>query len=105
MCVCVFFFPISCRKSSVSALINSLLLQGWVSTAGSPAATTAPQLYEAVLTGSGSSFYRGGTLIASNANGITGPNGLNFAYAGSSEFSDCWVSGGRKKKVILRVKM
>ena len=67
---------------------------GWVEDT-SMAADTNPHLYVGTIGGSGtdSTFYRDGAVVASNQNGTTGPN--NLQLAGSDiwyEVSDCEVA-------------
>jgi hypothetical protein len=68
---------------------DQAFFNGWVSPSGTPAADTSWHTYSAVIPGSGSSsFYGNSTLIASNASGVAGPNGLAIGYLGAGEFSD-----------------
>lgn len=64
--------------------------EGWVtSSCGTPASTTSWYIQSVVETGSLSTYYEDGTQIASNANGVAGPNGFSLnGYLGTSEFSN-----------------
>jgi hypothetical protein len=65
--------------------------EGWVSGPPTPASSDV-LLYCSVQTGALSSVYRFQTLLASNANGLAGPNGLALgAGLGGSEPSDAEV--------------
>ena len=50
--------------------------EGAVRLTSAPPADATLHLFDAVLTGSLTSFWDNQTLVASNANGVTGPNGL-----------------------------
>lgn len=66
--------------------------EGWVSQPAS-AANGSWALYSMVTNGSTSSVYRNGTLLATNANGVTGPNGLSLdGHGATSEFSDAQIA-------------
>jgi len=69
---------------------DDAFFQGWVHN-GAGGAGTGGYLYEAVIRGTGnpSSFYRDGTLLASNTAGVSGPNGLRLGggVSGNNEHS------------------
>ena len=72
---------------------NQGYFDGWVTPSGSPATDTNWHVFSAVETGSLSSVYGDGTLVASNGNGVTGPNGLAIGCFGvSSECSNTDVA-------------
>ncbi len=77
---------------------NVAYLNGWVAGAGvpgSPATDTSWHVYSAVETGSLSSVYGDGTLLASNASGVAGPNGISigcWAFSGVTECSNADVA-------------
>ncbi|MFM7536111.1 MAG: LamG-like jellyroll fold domain-containing protein [Acidimicrobiales bacterium] len=56
---------------------DSAFYDGWVNQ-GSTSVAATPQVYTAVVPGSGqaSSVYRNGVLVAANTGGVTGPDGL-----------------------------
>lgn len=61
---------------------------GWVNH-GSQPADNNPYIFSATGTGSVSSFYQNGVLIASNGGGLSGPNGIELnGYGGGGELSD-----------------
>jgi hypothetical protein len=64
--------------------------EGWVSPSGTPATDTQWHIYSATIPGTGynSSAYEDGDLIASNQNGVTGPNGLSLNGGAHAEYSD-----------------
>jgi len=67
---------------------------GWVSNPAT-AASSDPHLYVATIGGNGqaSTVYGDGTLLASNQNGVQGPNDLQLNGQGIwNEFSDCDIS-------------
>jgi hypothetical protein len=74
---------------------NQAYYDGWVSPSGSPPADTLPHIFTAIVKGRGqnSEAWADGVIVASNQNGIAGPNGLAIntgAYPG--EVSNCQVA-------------
>lgn len=67
---------------------------GWVLGNGTgPTSTTNWYIYSSTQTGSLSTFWENGTQLASNANGVAGPNGLSLnGHASVSEFSDAQIA-------------
>jgi|GEM_PF-2918745 len=65
--------------------------EGWVSNSGSPLADNNPYVYSGAGDGVANSYlYGNGTLIATNAGGLAGPNGLSIVGYNNttSEWSD-----------------
>ena len=74
---------------------NQAFYEGWVSPSGSPPSDALPHIFVGIVKGSGknSEVWADGVMIASNQNGITGPNGLAVntgAYPG--EVSNCQIA-------------
>ncbi len=87
------------RQRVLSAFNNWLLgwwgaskrqayFDGWVTNPGGVSADSGVYLYTAVGTGSLSTVYENGAQLASNANGLSGPNGLVLGGWSGSEYSD-----------------
>ena len=70
--------------------INDGYFEGWVYDSGTGADTT-PRLWSATIGGSGvnSTVYSNTSSIASNQNGITGPNGISINQSPYGEYSNC----------------
>ena len=67
---------------------NMAYFEGWVSSGGITADNDW-HIYSSTQTASLSTVYENGAQLYSNANGVTGPNGLSLnGYQGTSEFSD-----------------
>jgi hypothetical protein len=74
---------------------NQAYYEGWVSPSGSPATDTMPNVFTGIVKGGGqnSEVWANGTMVATNQNGVTGPNGLAIntgAFPG--EASNCSVA-------------
>ncbi|MFA6170719.1 MAG: DUF2341 domain-containing protein [Candidatus Margulisiibacteriota bacterium] len=66
--------------------------EGWVYNPSS-ASDTNWHLYTAQGTGSLSTIFHNGTSLASNANGVAGPNGLSLnGYQGTAQFSNAQIT-------------
>jgi len=70
--------------------INDGYFEGWVYDSGTGADTT-PRLWSATIGGSGinSTVYSGTSSLASNQNGVTGPNGISINQSPYGEYSNC----------------
>lgn len=70
--------------------INDGYFEGWVYDSGTGADTTA-RLWSATIGGSGvnSTVYSDTSSLASNQNGVTGPNGISINQSPYGESSDC----------------
>ncbi|MFN3200908.1 MAG: DapH/DapD/GlmU-related protein [Bradymonadia bacterium] len=65
---------------------------GWIYNPGT-SADTQWRMYASVMLGNRSDIYRNGTLIASNAGGTAGPNGLTLTgHLAGSEFSNAQIA-------------
>lgn len=71
--------------------LNQMYAEGWVANQNL-AANTATHFYAANGSGELTNFYDGDTLIASNAGGIQGPNGIDLGGAFGGQFSKGDVS-------------
>ncbi len=72
---------------------NRAYFDGWVSEGTTPTVANQYNIYAATGTGSVSTVYKNGTQIASNGNGLTGPNGIQLngygEFGNTTETSNC----------------
>lgn len=72
---------------------NQAYFDGWVTPSGTPVTDTSWHVFSGVETGALSSVYADGGLVASNAGGVTGPNGLELGCnGGGTECSDADIA-------------